>query len=64
MRKHENDNLYYNDCRQCGNMATSVIDTENNLRKGWYCEHCTHFEPAIGRERVWIKDAIEVKKCV
>jgi hypothetical protein len=53
MKKDEFDPLYYNDCEECGAKATSVADTELNTRKGWYCEHCTHFTQAIGRETVW-----------
>ena len=53
MKKSEIDELYYNQCEQCGNTATAVVNTETNSRKGWYCEHCTHFTPAIGREMVW-----------
>jgi transposase len=53
MKKDEFDPLYYNVCPECGLTATSVTDTETNVRKGWYCEHCTHFNPAIGRETIW-----------
>ena len=52
MKKEDFDPLYYNVCPQCGLTATSVVDTEQNLRRGWYCEHCTHFNEAIGRERL------------
>ena len=55
MKKDEFDPLYYNVCPQCGLTATSVTDTETNVRKGWYCEHCTQFNPAIGRETIWRK---------
>jgi len=38
-------------CPNCQKTATEVINAETQTRKGWYCEHCEHFEPAIGRER-------------
>ena len=53
MKKDELDPLYYNKCDACGNTATAVVDVENNVRKGWYCQHCTHFSKAIGRETIW-----------
>jgi len=53
MKKDEFDPLYYNVCPQCGLTATSVTDTETTTRKGWDCEHCTYFNPAIGRETIW-----------
>jgi len=40
------------DCPNCGKPATDVIHAESNTRKGWYCDHCHHFETAIGRERI------------
>ena len=39
-------------CPKCGHKAVEVINAGENVRKGWYCPHCKHFDPAIGRERV------------
>lgn len=38
-------------CPKCGQVAQQVIHAETSVRKGWYCAHCHHFEPAILRER-------------
>lgn len=40
-------------CGGCGEVAEQVVATEPLRRKGWYCKHCKHFEPAIGRERIY-----------
>lgn len=38
-------------CPKCNESAKEIIYAEKNIRQGWYCEKCTHFEPAIYRER-------------
>jgi len=38
-------------CPKCGKIAKQVILAEKNIRRGWYCDHCEHFEKAIFRER-------------
>ena len=45
--------LSENPCEKCGAQAEEVINTEENLRVGWYCLKCHNFEKAIARERVW-----------
>jgi len=52
IQKEEFDKLYYKHCPECDGTATSVIDTSNNKRLGWYCV-CGNFIKAIGRELIW-----------
>lgn len=39
-------------CPKCQQRAAEVINAGNQLRTGWYCGMCRHFEPAIRRERM------------
>ena len=47
------DDLCTKLCR-CGGVLEEVINTEEKIRKGWYCPTCKAFEVAILRERVWL----------
>lgn len=41
-------------CDDCNQQMTEVFTAAENMRlKGWMCESCFHFAPAIGRERKW-----------
>jgi len=37
-------------CPKCKAPAKEVINAEQNIRRGWYCTACQHFEKAILRE--------------
>ncbi len=45
------DDLKTITCPKCGEKAKEVIHAEKNIRRGWYCTKCQHFEKALFRER-------------
>lgn len=45
-------------CVHCGEKAEQVIFAEKNIRVGWYCKNCSHFEKATGREVKMDKKAV------
>lgn len=49
-------------CDDCDVQMQEVFTASENFRlKGWMCESCLHFAPAIGRERGYTKDDFEEK---
>jgi len=46
------DNLKTIYCPECGAVAQEVIHAALEVRVGWYCAACGHFETTIGRERL------------
>ena len=38
-------------CDDCDQQMTEVFNASENRLKGWMCESCLEFVPAIGRER-------------
>jgi len=41
-------------CDDCNQQMTEVFTAQENFKlKGWMCESCFHFAPAIGRENKW-----------
>ena len=43
-------------CDDCDQQMTEVFNARENRLKGWLCESCLEFVPAIGRERNWQMD--------
>lgn len=44
-------------CEKCETQMDEVFTAQENFRlKGWLCESCLDFQPAIGRERKWKLD--------
>ena len=46
------DDMKTKPCK-CGKTLQEIINTEENLRVGWWCPTCNAFEKAILRERLW-----------
>ena len=41
-------------CDDCNQQMTEIFTAQDDFRlKGWMCEGCFHFAPAIGREKKW-----------
>ena len=41
-------------CDDCDQQMTEIFTASENFRlKGWMCEACLNFAPAIGREKKW-----------
>lgn len=41
-------------CDDCDQQMTEIFTASENFRlKGWMCEACLTFAPAIGREKTW-----------
>lgn len=41
-------------CDDCDQQMTEIFTASENFRlKGWMCEACLNFAPAIGREKTW-----------
>ena len=41
-------------CDDCDQHMTEIFTASENFRlKGWMCEACLNFAPAIGREKTW-----------
>lgn len=43
-------------CDKCDQQMVEVFNASENRLKGWMCESCFEFAPAIGRERKWKLD--------
>lgn len=43
-------------CDDCDQQMTEVFNASENRLKGWLCESCLEFVPAIGRERNYKMD--------
>ena len=43
-------------CDDCDQQMTEVFNASENRLRGWLCESCLEFAPAIGRERKWQMD--------
>lgn len=43
-------------CEDCDQQMVEVFNASENRMKGWMCEGCLEFVPAIGRERNWKMD--------
>ena len=44
-------------CDDCEQQMTEIFTASENFKlKGWMCEACFQFAPAIGRERNWKLD--------
>jgi hypothetical protein len=39
-------------CEECNHQMTEIFTAQENMKlKGWMCESCLTFVPAIGREK-------------
>lgn len=50
------------DCPKCSWPLHEVwkvgeVPSQKFKLRGWYCPHCLHFDPAIGRERKFTVDS-------
>ena len=43
-------------CDDCDQQMTEIFNASENRLKGWMCESCLEFVPAIGRERSYKMD--------
>ena len=43
-------------CDDCDQQMTEVFNASENRLRGWLCESCLEFAPAIGRERNYKMD--------
>lgn len=43
-------------CDSCDQQMVEVFNASQNRMKGWMCESCLEFVPAIGRERNYKMD--------
>jgi hypothetical protein len=54
-------------CDDCNQQMTEIFTAQDDFRlKGWMCESCFHFAPAIGREKKWTmedKDGDQEGRC-
>ncbi len=39
-------------CPKCGEPAGQIINAAEQVRRGWWCTACGHFDDAVGRERI------------
>lgn len=43
-------------CDECDQQMTEIFNASENRLRGWMCEGCLEFVPAIGRERNYKMD--------